>query len=396
MSESNDQGADPSNQAPRKKIGFIKRGTFSGTNRRTREELIRNFPEFDLEEVDVGLDLLKKHPSIFLWNWIWVFLLYAWPLLRHQRPLAPCFYYTPYLFRKIRKLLLAHFAGRENQFAFTFSTQSLFDAHLPNVPHFLYTDHTHLANLNSPAFNPAFLASRSWIALERSVYQNATRVFVMGENARLSLLDQYQCPSARIRCVYAGSHIDTSPVPLQNDEYRNRTILFIGIDWERKGGPELVAAFYRVLLQVPRARLRIVGASPNLHHPQIEVSGRIALPEIKECLTRSALLCLPSRFEPFGIAVLEAFATKLPVVVTRVGALPHLVQDGVTGRVVEPGDVDALAAALIDLITNPNLCRRFGEAGHQFAENNFTWEAVGQKFRQEIFPLLHPSQPQNQ
>lgn len=348
----------------------------------------RNFPEFQLEEIDIGLDLLKKHPGAMLLNWLWVWILYGWAIVRHRRPMSPCFYYTPYIFRQIRRLLLAHLDARRDEFAFTFSTQSLFDAHLPGIPHFIYTDHTHLANLRSPTFDRAFLATEKWIALEREVYQRASRVFVMGENTRVSLVEQYGCAPDRIRCVYAGSHIDPTPVPLDNDGYRNRTILFVGIDWERKGGPELIAAFQQLLARLPDARLRIVGAAPKITHPQIEVLGRVPLDRVKQLLTQASVLCLPSRFEPFGIAILEAFAVKVPAVVTRIGALEYLVQDGHTGRVVPPGDISALATALAELLSDPEKCRRYGETGHAFAREHFTWAAVGKKLRAEITPIL--------
>ncbi len=321
-------------------------------------------------------------------NWLWVFALYGWAILRHRRPVSPCFYYTPYIHRQIRRLLLSHLAGREDEFAFTLSTQSLFDAHLEGVPHFIYTDHTHLANLRSPTFNRAFLATEKWISLEREVYRQATRIFVMGENARISLIEDYGTSPDRIDCVYAGSHIDTTPVPLDNDGYRNRTVLFVGLDWERKGGPELVEAFTQLLARIPDARLRIVGASPKIEHPQIEVFGKVSLDRVKQLITQATVLCLPSRFEPFGIAVLEAFALKIPVVVTRVGALEHLVFDVKTGRVVPPGDISALASALADLLSDPEKCRLYGETGHRFALENFTWEAVGKKLRTAIMPLL--------
>lgn len=370
------------------KIAFIKRGSFSGSNGRTRRELERNFPEFQIEEIDVGTALLKRNPHVMLVNWLWVFALYGWAIVRYRRPVSPCFYYTPYLFRQIRRLLLAHLAHRREEFAFTVSTQSLFDAHLEGVPHFIYTDHTHLANLRSPTFHRAFLATPEWIDLEREVYRRATRIFVMGENTRVSLIEQYGCEPDRIRCVYAGCHIDTTAVALENDGYANRTALFVGIDWERKGGPELVQAFGQVLAKLPDARLRIVGATPEIHHPRIEVLGRVPLPRVKQLISEASVLCLPSRFEPFGIAVLEAFALKVPAVVTRIGALEYLVSDGESGRVVPPGDVGALAAALGELLADPEKCRRYGETGHRFALEHFTWEAVGEKFRTEIVQAL--------
>ncbi len=380
--------AVPPDSVPRKKIAFIKRGRFSGTNDATRRELERQFPEYDLEEIDVGLDLLKPRPHLLLLNWFCVFALYGGAILWKRRPVRPCFYYTPFIWRQIRRLLLDRLTPRAHEFAFTFATQSLYDAKIPGVPHFIYTDHTHLANLRAPGFDTAFLATKKWITLEREVYRHADRIFVMGENARASLVEQYGCAPAGIRSIHAGSHADPTPLPLRNDGYRNRTIFFLGLDWERKGGPDLVRAFTQVVARIPNARLRIAGVTPVISHPQIEILGRVPLERVPQFLTEASVLCLPSRYEPYGIVVLEAFAQKIPVVVTRVGALEHLVTDHETGRVVPSGDRDALAQALSDLLLDPEKCRRYGEAGQRFAAGHFTWEAVGRKLRTEIDACL--------
>ena len=375
-------------RAARKKIAFIKRGHFSGSNAATRRALERQFPEYDLEEIDVGLRLLKPRPWLILLNWLCVWIIYGKAILTQHRPVGACSYYTPFIARQIRRLLLAHLRPRAGEFAFTFATQSLYDAHLPGVPHFLYTDHTHLANLDAPGFNRAFLATEKWIALERETYRHADRIFVMGENARASLVGQYGIAAERISCVHAGGHADATPLPLENDGYKNGTILFLGLDWERKGGPELVRAFAQVAARLPNARLRIAGAQPKLSHPRIEVIGRVPLERVPRLIAQASALCLPSRYEPYGIVVLEAFAQRIPVVVTRVGALAHLVRDHETGRVVEPNDPAALADALSDLLSDPEKCRRYGEAGYRFVMENCTWEAVGKKLRAEIMPVV--------
>jgi glycosyltransferase involved in cell wall biosynthesis len=62
------------------------------------------------------------------------------------------------------------------------------------------------------------------------------------------------------------------------------------------------------------------------------------------------VLVLPSRQEPFGTVLSEAMAVGTPVVATRVGGLPEVVEDGITGRLVNPGDPDALAAAIVDVL----------------------------------------------
>jgi glycosyltransferase involved in cell wall biosynthesis len=97
---------------------------------------------------------------------------------------------------------------------------------------------------------------------------------------------------------------------------------------------------------------------------------------------------VPTRLEPFGIAFLEAMLHRLPVVATTEGALPDMVNDGVTGRLVPPGGVEQLAEALIELLGDPARCRQLGEAGHRLARERYTWPAVGARLRAEILPLI--------
>lgn len=76
--------------------------------------------------------------------------------------------------------------------------------------------------------------------------------------------------------------------------------------------------------------------------------------------------------EAFGLANIEAMSCALPVISTRVGAIPEVVQDGATGILVEPGDIEALAAAMQSLSDDPALARRMGDAGRKRVESLFT------------------------
>ena len=87
----------------------------------------------------------------------------------------------------------------------------------------------------------------------------------------------------------------------------------------------------------------------------------------------AAIFCLPSRREPFGVAYVEAMHHGLPVIGTRIGAVPELVEDGVVGYVVEPGDVDALAAAIRRATTDDALRGSLIERGRVRAES-FSWD----------------------
>jgi glycosyltransferase involved in cell wall biosynthesis len=79
--------------------------------------------------------------------------------------------------------------------------------------------------------------------------------------------------------------------------------------------------------------------------------------------------------ESFGVAALEAAATGLPVVATRVGGVPEVVIDGITGILVERKDAEKLADALKRLIDNSDLRRKMGLAGRKYVEEHYRWES---------------------
>jgi glycosyltransferase involved in cell wall biosynthesis len=372
----------------RRRIAFIKRGLFSYSNVRTLEQLRAQFSTHEIEVIDVSSDLLQRRPWVPLLAALAAFGCYGRRLLTRRQSLRAVFFRTPFAFHATRRLIRARLAPCAAEYAFTFQTQSLFDAHLPGVPHFVYTDHTHLANLRYPSFERSLLAKPEWITCERTIYENATLTFVMGGHVARSLVEDYGLPAARTATVFAGSNIDPAPVALDNADFTNRTILFIGIDWERKGGPVLLEAFAQLARRVPEARLIIAGSTPRTDDPRIDVRGKIPRDEVKSLLRRASVLCLPTRMEPFGIAPIEAHHHGLPVVATRLGAIPDMVLDGESGHLVPPDDPAALAAALEDLLLDPAKARRFGQRGRVHVAEHFTWEATGRKIATAIRQIV--------
>jgi glycosyltransferase involved in cell wall biosynthesis len=79
---------------------------------------------------------------------------------------------------------------------------------------------------------------------------------------------------------------------------------------------------------------------------------------------------------------------RLPIVGTRVGAVPDFVQDGWNGFLIDPGDVQGLAEALLKLLRDPDLRRQFGERGFALAKERYSWEIVGKKLHTHILEKL--------
>jgi glycosyltransferase involved in cell wall biosynthesis len=260
----------------------------------------------------------------------------------------------------------------------------------------MYTDHTHLANLSYPGFDRSGLFHRQWIDLERTIYHNASKVFVRSTNILTSVMNDYGIPSSRAICVYAGSNAVKQEIYPDPARYAKKHILFVGIDWERKGGLDLVKAFEIVRRSHPDATLTIVGSSPTVNIPNCRVIGRVPMDKVGEYFREASVFCLPTRLEPFGIVFVEAMSSKLPVVASNVGAIPDFVQDGTTGYLVHPGDVQGIANALMALLSNPQKCQQFGERAYRLAQTRYSWNAVGALVKKNILETIHGNTPDNE
>ena len=128
-----------------------------------------------------------------------------------------------------------------------------------------------------------------------------------------------------------------------------------------------------VLLGEVMAEVRVsVEAAP----PNVSVVHERSRMQVRDWLLRSDLLVFPSHREGFPYAVLEGMAAGLPVVSTRVGAIPEMIDDFEGGFLVDSGDVRAMAAAVGRLADSPTLSRRMGDHNRQVCRERFTFSAV--------------------
>lgn len=160
----------------------------------------------------------------------------------------------------------------------------------------------------------------------------------------------------------------------------------------RKGLRVLIEAFAQ--LSRPDARLVIIGAEADPAEAAAlkilaaapALAGRVLLTGRRPNARRFAgvfdVCVVPSlRQESFGLFALDAMLAGRPAVVSRVGGLPEVVEDGVTGIILPPGDPAALAAALKRLMADPSLARRLGDAGRRRAAALFSAERMAAEYR---------------
>ena len=157
-------------------------------------------------------------------------------------------------------------------------------------------------------------------------------------------------------------------------------LLAVGRLIAQKDHATLLRAFAAVRERHPEARLAILGSGPleaetRAQVRELSLDDTVVLPGrlgIRSWLERADVFVHSSRWEGFGIVLLEAMLAGLPIVATRVSAVPEVVADGETGLLVEAGDADAFAVALDRLLSDPELARRLGEAGLARARAEFS------------------------
>jgi glycosyltransferase involved in cell wall biosynthesis len=363
------------------RFAFVTIGPFSGVNDRVLAGMREEFPQLEAERFDVP-GWIRSDRRAFATNLAHVLAEHGpRPFLERRRRWG-VFYRTRYMFHAIRTEMARRLALGD--YAFTFQTQSLFDASVPGTPNFVYTDHTELVNRTYPGFDAGRPPSARWISHEREIYEHATKVFTMSSHVARSLQDEYGLAEERGSCVGVGCSLPEERLLAIEPDYAGKRILFVGREWERKGGPDLLRAFERVRAREPDATLAIAGCSPQVSGAGVEVLGPLTQTQVAEQYARSAVYCMPTLREPFGVVFVEALMSALPVVSTTVGALPDIVQNRETGYLVAPGDVTALARAIDLLISTPGRARRFGERGREYVAGRYTWRHTVASMAEQI------------
>lgn len=154
--------------------------------------------------------------------------------------------------------------------------------------------------------------------------------------------------------------------------------LFVGRLSPEKGLDTLISAWDRMDHVVP---LKIVGSGPMLveaealasRHDHVQYLGWMGQPALGEVMRQASVLVMPSmNYETFGKVIVESFATGLPVVVSRLGAMQELVDDGITGRLFNPGDADDLARTLTTLMGDVDQLASMRREGRLQYEQRYT------------------------
>jgi glycosyltransferase involved in cell wall biosynthesis len=189
-------------------------------------------------------------------------------------------------------------------------------------------------------------------------------------------------------------NIEKIPEVYPDKRYDTHCLLFIGTEFKRKGGDVLLRAFVMIKGELRNAELHIVGpARPAdcpagvFYHGHLSKIDPGQSAQLHALFRKACLFVLPSLYEPFGIAPLEAMLHELPCVVTDGWALREYVTPGVNGALVAKGDAESLADNVLRALKKPDALRIMGRNGRNLVLSNFLWSTVVNRMKTALLQL---------
>lgn len=222
---------------------------------------------------------------------------------------------------------------------------------------------------------------RRTLAHERALYHRMNLIFPMSKWLADSFVRDFGVVAEKVIPVGAGINLPRV-LDIRNKSYDAPRILFVGKDFKRKGGEDLLKAFQLVRKEIKEAELTIIGPELESVPENVRCLGFVSktrnegLAKLLAEYERASVFVMPSLYEPFGIVFAEAMAHRLPCIGTNICAMSEIIQHGKTGYVVPPRDPIVLAKKMLLLLKEPERCRAFGDAGYERYAQNYTWQEV--------------------
>lgn len=236
----------------------------------------------------------------------------------------------------------------------------------------------HLHGGNFDGFYAAMGSLRKWLI--RFVLDHAARIVVL--SSQWSTWVHGVSMNSQVVCIHNPVAVPAEAAPLAQQQ----RLLFLGRMNRGKGIYDLLDVVAGLRARHPALRLTCAGDGEAEQvgararelgiGDAVEIPGWVSAQERDALIATSTILVLPSYFEGLPMSVLEAMAAGMPAVATPVGGIPDLIEDGVDGYMVMPGDHQALARVLDRLLADPALQQQVGAAARRKIEEGFSADVV--------------------
>ena len=225
----------------------------------------------------------------------------------------------------------------------------------------------------------------------------AARVIAVSGWMKSRAIEEFKLPEAKVHEIPNG--VDTGMFARKVDVEATRSrwnvgpgdrlITAVGRLTSQKGFDDLIRAYPEIRRSIPNSRLLFLGdgymraeleslALAERVRDATTFAGFVSDSDLVAAIKSSDVVAVPSRFEPFGIIALEAMAGGSPVVVSKVGGLAEIVEDGVDGLEVDPNSPSSLAKAAVRILSDRELASRLAARAREKAKS-YSWEVAAER-----------------
>ena len=242
--------------------------------------------------------------------------------------------------------------------------------------------------------------------IEKVCINRADKIIAVSNYTKKELTSIYNVPGEKIEVIYNG--MEQKSFDFNEEEkkeirdkfgiHKRSTVMFVGRVEERKGLSLLLQAFKQVLTQID-AHLIVVGSGDQKRYKQLACSlgimnrviftGYVDELSLRKLYSICDVFVSSSRLEGFGLTIMEAMSAGKPVVATKVGGIPEIVNSGENGILVEVDDLDGLANGICTYLRDEKLAKDVGKRNAKYIRERFSWEKSAKKmervYRQLVF-----------
>jgi glycosyltransferase involved in cell wall biosynthesis len=242
------------------------------------------------------------------------------------------------------------------------------------------------------------------IAMDKIVFEKSAHCMVASNWTKQSAIKDYNISENKIAVVPLGANMDKLPGANEiiKEKFISCRLLFLGVEWERKGGQIALDTFYRLKKDGMPVHLTIIGCvPPGFDRDSYTDNGITVIPflnkqnkeeaaQLYKILLQSNFLLLPARAECAGVVFCEASAFGLPVITTDTGGITTYVEDGINGFAL-PLDAIAedFAAKIRELFANQDAYLQLCTSARRKFEKELNWDSWGRSFNAIIKNILN-------
>lgn len=254
-----------------------------------------------------------------------------------------------------------------------------------SVDHALYMRECHPEVFNKSNFaktNICFLEKRR--KQQNEYFMNCAGIFTLCHWLVDDLVNRTGIPADKVH--YGGSGINVDYDAIDDSQKTNNKILFVGKDFERKGGYHIVDAFKALKQRMPNAELHVAGPAQNPideEMPGYYFHGLCNRVQLNELYNKCDVFAMPSYFEAFGIVFVEALTFGLPCLVRNCQDMPVVVNHGETGFVIESDDIINTSNYLFELLTNDTYKNNVIN-NRPYYKSYYSWQSVAKRIHDVI------------